>query len=145
MRISGLYNKGDEERPQKISSFWMSKSKSPKNDLLQHTNIVEIGGGVYSLRSSFDLEYWWDWTLGPTGFWTSESRSSKKCCAITDENRLNGGYTLFMARFTLKMGQTSCQGQPEAQPKFLRTFTKILGIFNVGILITKEMLCYIIR
>ena len=38
-------------------------------------------------------------------FLTSKFGSSKKCFAIANENRLNGGYALFVARLTFKMGQ----------------------------------------
>ena len=47
-------------------------------------------------------------------FWTSESRSPKKWCAIAHENRRNERYARFGARLTFQMGRTSRDGQPYA-------------------------------
>ena len=47
-------------------------------------------------------------------FFTSESGSPKKWCAIAHENRLNEAYARFGARLTLQMAQTIRDGQPYA-------------------------------
>ena len=47
-------------------------------------------------------------------FWTSESGSPKKWCAIAHENRLNEAYARFGARLTVQMGRTIRDGQPYA-------------------------------
>ena len=47
-------------------------------------------------------------------FFTSESKSPKKWCAIAHENRRNEAYARVEARLTLKMGRTSRDGKPYA-------------------------------
>ena len=47
-------------------------------------------------------------------FFMLECGSPKKLFAIAYENRINGGYARFEDRFTLKMGRTDREGQPDA-------------------------------
>ena len=47
-------------------------------------------------------------------FFTSESGSPKKWCAMAHENRRNEGYAHFGARLTFQMARTSRDGQPYA-------------------------------
>ena len=78
-------------------------------------------------------------------FLTSESGSPKKWCAIPHENRRNEAYARFGARLTLQMGRTSRDVQTYALTRSWGTSTKKFTIFDVGIRITKKMMCYSTR
>ena len=110
----------------KIMAKKMSKCGSPKVHGLWHTKIGKMGGGLYLLRGSFDLQNgskkpWWptvciDNVLTDVHeqiwhFWRRNPDHPKNGA---HENRQNEAYARFGARLTFQMAQKSRDGQPYA-------------------------------